>query len=34
MHIFDMSLIDSTDASTAEATFQNVDNQMNNHDIS
>ena len=29
-----MSLIDSTDASTAEATFQNVDNQMNNHDIS
>ena len=31
---FDMNLIDGTDASTAEAMFQGVDNQLNNHDIS
>ena len=31
---FDMSLIDGTDASTAEAMFQSIDNQLNNHDIS
>ena len=31
---FDMNLIDGTDASTAEAMFQSVDNQLNNHDIS
>ena len=29
-----MNLIDGTDASTAEAMFQSVDNQLNNHDIS
>ena len=29
-----MSLIDGTDVSTAEAMFQSVDNQLNNHDIS
>ena len=31
---FDMSLIDGTDASTVEAMFQSVDNQLSNHDIS
>ena len=31
---FYMNLIDGTDASTAEAMFQSVDNQLNNHDIS
>ena len=31
---FDMNLIDGTDVSTAEAMFQSVDNQLNNHDIS
>ena len=31
---FDMSLIDGSDVSTAEAMFQSVDNQLNNHDIS
>ena len=30
---FDMNLIDGADASTAEAIFQSVDNQLNNHDI-
>ena len=29
-----MSLIDGTDVATAEAMFQSVDNQLNNHDIS
>ena len=32
--LFDMNLIDRTDVSTAEAVFQRVDNQLNNHDIS
>ena len=31
---FDMSLIDGADTSTAEAMFQSIDNQLNNHDIS
>ena len=30
---FDMILIDDNDASTAEAMFQSVENQLNNHDI-
>ena len=31
---FDMNLIDGTDVSTAEAMFQSVDNQLDNHDVS
>ena len=31
---FDMNLIDGIDASTAQAMFQSVDNQLKNHDIS
>ena len=31
---FDMDLIDGIGASTAEAMFQSVDNQLSNHDIS
>ena len=31
---FDMILIDNNDASTAEAMFQSVENQLNNHDVS
>ena len=34
MKIFDMNLIECTDASTAEAMFQSIANQSNNHDIS
>ena len=32
-NVFDMNLIDGTDASTAGAMFQSIDNQLNNHDI-
>ena len=31
---FDMNLTDGTDASTTEAIFQSVNNQLSNHDIS
>ena len=32
-NVFDMNLIDGTDASTAGAMFQSIDNQLNYHDI-